>query len=58
MNCFLNSCLFIMQIQNGEIFAKINQKDGMVSFLEDPEQYKSCEMIDHIDLSIKRYHRL
>lgn len=26
----------------------------MVSFLEDPEQYKSCEMIEHIDASIQR----
>ncbi|XP_068646038.1 COP9 signalosome complex subunit 3-like [Aristolochia californica] len=41
-------------IQDGEIFATINQKDGMVSFQEDPEQYKSCEMIEHIDSSIQR----
>lgn len=26
----------------------------MVRFLEDPEQYKSCEMIEHIDSSIQR----
>ncbi|CAM8942062.1 unnamed protein product [Rhodiola kirilowii] len=44
----------LQMIQNGEIFAAINQKDGMVSFLEDPEQYKSCGMIEHLDLSIKR----
>lgn len=44
----------LQMIQNGEIFAKINQKDGMVSFLEDPEQYKSCEMIEHVDSSIER----
>ncbi|CAN1817600.1 COP9 signalosome complex subunit 3, partial [Linum perenne] len=42
------------QIQNGEIFATINQKDGMVRFLEDPEQYKSSGMIDSIDGSIQR----
>lgn len=27
----------------------------MVSFHEDPEQYKTCEMIEHIDASIQRY---
>lgn len=27
----------------------------MVRFLEDPEQYKSCAMIERIDLSIERY---
>ncbi|KAH9743632.1 COP9 signalosome complex subunit 3 [Citrus sinensis] len=46
--------LQMFQIQDGEIFATINQKDGMVRFLEDPEQYKTCEMIEHIDSSIQR----
>lgn len=27
----------------------------MVRFLEDPEQYKTCEIIEHIDSSIQRY---
>lgn len=44
----------IEKIEDGEIFATINQKDGMVRFLEDPEEYKTCEMIEHIDLSIQR----
>ncbi|GAA0144828.1 protease [Lithospermum erythrorhizon] len=44
----------LQMIQNGEIYATINQKDGMVSFLEDPEQYKSCGMIEHVDSSIQR----
>ncbi|CAA6668317.1 unnamed protein product [Spirodela intermedia] len=48
------NCFFYLQIQDGEIFATINQKDGMVSFHEDPEQYKSCEMIERIDSSIQR----
>ncbi|KAJ1427536.1 Winged helix-like DNA-binding domain superfamily [Sesbania bispinosa] len=42
-----------MVIQDGEIYATINQRDGMVRFLEDPEQYKTCEMIEHIDSSIQ-----
>ncbi|KAG6525657.1 hypothetical protein ZIOFF_015623 [Zingiber officinale] len=45
----------LQMIQDGEIFATINQKDGMVSFHEDPEQYKSCRMTEHIDFSIQRY---
>lgn len=44
----------LQMIEDGDIFATINQKDGMVRFLEDPEQYKSCEMIEHIDSSIQR----
>ncbi|KAL3576332.1 hypothetical protein D5086_021637, partial [Populus alba] len=44
----------LCQIEDGEIYATINQKDGMVRFLEDPEQYKNCEMIEHIDSSIQR----
>lgn len=44
----------LRMIQDGEIFATINQKDGMVRFHEDPEQYKTCEMIEHIDSSIQR----
>lgn len=44
----------LRMIQDGEIFATINQKDGMVSFNEDPEQYKTCEMIDKLGSSIPR----
>lgn len=44
----------LKMIQDGEIYATINQKDGMVRFLEDPEQYKTCEMIENVDSSIQR----
>lgn len=44
----------LQMIQEGEIYATINQKDGMVRFLEDPEQYKTCEMIERLDFSIQR----
>ncbi|XP_062195786.1 COP9 signalosome complex subunit 3-like isoform X2 [Phragmites australis] len=44
----------LRMIEDGEIHATINQKDGMVSFHEDPEQYKSIEMVEHIDSSIQR----
>ncbi|WOG96389.1 hypothetical protein DCAR_0415724 [Daucus carota subsp. sativus] len=46
--------LVLQMIQDGEIFATINQKDGMVRFLEDPEQYRSCEMVERIDSSMQR----
>ncbi|KAL5719426.1 hypothetical protein ACHQM5_012207 [Ranunculus cassubicifolius] len=32
--------LVLQMTQDGEIFATINQKDGMVNFHEDPEQYR------------------
>ncbi|KAL0672987.1 hypothetical protein Bca4012_000968 [Brassica carinata] len=41
-------------IQDGQIHALINQKDGMVRFLEDPEQYKTSEMIEIMDSVIQR----
>ncbi|XP_075086021.1 COP9 signalosome complex subunit 3 isoform X1 [Nicotiana tabacum] len=44
----------LQMIEDGEIYATINQKDGMVRFLEDPEQYKTCAMIEYIDSSMKR----
>ncbi|KAL0344107.1 UNVERIFIED_CONTAM: protein TPLATE [Sesamum angustifolium] len=44
----------LQMIQEGEIHATINQKDRMVRFLEDPEQCKTCEMIECIDLSMQR----
>ncbi|XP_043705970.1 COP9 signalosome complex subunit 3-like isoform X2 [Telopea speciosissima] len=44
----------LQMIQDGEKFATINQKDGMVIFHEDPEQYKTCEIIEQIDLSMQR----
>ncbi|CAI0457522.1 unnamed protein product [Linum tenue] len=46
--------MVVLPIQDGEIFATINQKDGMVRFLEDPEQYKSSGVIERIDSSIQR----
>lgn len=43
----------LRMIEDGDIFAVINQKDGMVSFEEDPEQYNNREMVDHINRSIQ-----
>jgi len=39
-------------IEDGAIFASINQRDGMISFLEDPEEYDTKEMVEKIDEKI------
>lgn len=39
-----NDCTLFFQIKSGEIFATINQKDGMVVFKDDPEKYNSPTM--------------
>lgn len=51
--------LHILQmIKDGDIFAAINQKDGMVSFQEDPEQYNTCEMTQRLNNEIHHIVRL
>ncbi|XP_059475246.1 COP9 signalosome complex subunit 3 [Neocloeon triangulifer] len=40
--------LILNMIEDGEIFATINQKDGMVVFKEDPEKYNSPEMLQRL----------
>ena len=37
------------QIQDGEIYAKINQRDGMVVFLDNKEKYDSAKMMQKIE---------
>jgi len=39
-------------IQNGEVFATINQKDGMVEFFENPEQYNNSKTLNYLDRQI------
>jgi len=39
-------------IQNGEVFARINQKDGMVEFFENPEKYNNNKTLDYLDRQI------
>jgi COP9 signalosome complex subunit 3 len=38
-----------VQIEDGEIFATINQKDGMVIFHDDPEKYNSPAMLRRLE---------
>jgi len=44
----------LRMIEKGEIFATINQKDGMISFQEDPEQYDTKKMTTHLDTRIQK----
>ena len=37
------------QIEEGEIHASINQKDGMVSFHSNPEKYNDPKMLKKLD---------
>lgn len=42
----------LKMIEENEIFASINQKDGMVAFQEDPEHYNTNHMLKHMDNQI------
>lgn len=46
MSELLLSSLITSKIQDGEIFASINQKDGMVVFHTNPESYESVGMLN------------
>ena len=43
---------FTLQIEDGEIFATINQKDGMVSFHDNPEKYNNASMLLQLDAEV------
>ena len=43
---------YYVQIEDGEIYATINQKDGMVRFHDNPEQYKSGAMLLQLDKEV------
>lgn len=43
-----------VQIEDGEINANINQRDGMVEFKEDPELYNSNKTMQQLNETIQR----
>ncbi|GBP87327.1 COP9 signalosome complex subunit 3 [Eumeta japonica] len=45
-------------IDDGEIFAKINQKDGMVVFMDSPEKYASQEALSNLERQMAECTRL
>lgn len=47
------SLIFLTQIEEGEIFATINQKDGMVIFHDDPEKYNSPDMLQRLEYEVR-----
>eukprot|EP01114_Cavostelium_apophysatum_P005231 TRINITY_DN1599_c0_g1_i3.p1 TRINITY_DN1599_c0_g1~~TRINITY_DN1599_c0_g1_i3.p1 ORF type:complete len:435 (-),score=127.73 TRINITY_DN1599_c0_g1_i3:118-1422(-) len=44
----------VKMIETGEIFATINQKDGMVSFQENPEHYDTNRLVGELDHQIQK----
>ncbi|XP_015911586.1 COP9 signalosome complex subunit 3 isoform X2 [Parasteatoda tepidariorum] len=44
----------LKMIEDGQIFASINQKDGMVVFLDNPEKYNSPAMFQHLEDEMKK----
>ncbi len=47
-----NLSSFFSQIEDGEIYANINQKDGMVCFHDNPEKYNNPAMLHKIDQEV------
>ena len=45
----LHFILCYLQIEDGEIYATINQRDGMVRFHDNPEKYNSARMLVKLD---------
>lgn len=45
-------------IEAGEIYAVINQKDGMVSFSDDPEKYNSSKTLGRLDNDVQKVFQL
>ncbi|XP_020896889.1 COP9 signalosome complex subunit 3 [Exaiptasia diaphana] len=45
-------------IEDGDIYATINQRDGMVSFHDSPEKYNSPNMLKKLDEEIRQYQHL
>jgi len=43
----------LSMIEDGEIFASINQKDGMVVFLDNPEKYNTSSMFKELEEEMK-----
>merc|ERR1711957_6810 len=43
----------VKMIDEQAIFAKINQKDGMLSFLDNPEDYDTMDMVHELDHKIR-----
>lgn len=47
----------LFQIEDGDIYASINQRDGMVSFHQNPEKYNNPKMLKKLDSEVCCYIR-
>lgn len=41
-------------VEAGEIHAVVNQRDGMVRFLDDPEQFNNPAVVDRINGQLRK----
>jgi COP9 signalosome complex subunit 3 len=40
-------------VENGEIYATISQRDGIISFQDDPEQFDTVDMVQKLDQKLR-----
>ncbi len=45
--------MIIEQIEDGEVHASLDQAEGMVSFVENPEHYNSLAMVHHMEKQLQ-----
>lgn len=45
-------------IEDGDIYASINQRDGMVSFHQNPEKYNNPKMLKKLDSEMRLFQHL
>lgn len=50
-NCSVE-CFVVFQIEDGDIYASINLRDGMVSFHHNPEKYNNPKMLKKLDSEV------
>ncbi|EDO40191.1 predicted protein, partial [Nematostella vectensis] len=48
----------LRMIEDGEIYASINQRDGMVCFHDNPEKYNNPKMLKKIDQEMRLFQQL
>ncbi|XP_020613453.1 COP9 signalosome complex subunit 3-like isoform X2 [Orbicella faveolata] len=48
----------LAQIEDGDIYASINLRDGMVSFHQNPEKYNNPRMLKKLDSEMRLFQRL
>ena len=44
----------LLQIEDREIFATINKRDGMVQFHDNPEKYNNVSMLIRLDHEVSK----